>query len=73
MPKMPATAGTAHPPSSAVGAARAAANELAGKVEIEVVQALIDNLSGIDFEENAVGRWGGPARDLLPNTSVPFS
>ena len=21
----------------------------------------------------AVGRWGGPARDLLPNTSVPFS
>ena len=19
------------------------------------------------------GRWGGPARDLLPNTSVPFS
>ena len=20
-----------------------------------------------------VGRWGGPARDLLPNTSVPFS
>ena len=22
---------------------------------------------------NSVGRWGGPARDLLPNTSVPFS
>ena len=20
-----------------------------------------------------IGRWGGPARDLLPNTSVPFS
>ena len=20
----------------------------------------------------AVGRWGGPARDPLPNTSVPF-
>ena len=24
-------------------------------------------------ERVAVGRWGGPARDLLPNTSVPFS
>ena len=24
-------------------------------------------------EEDQVGRWGGPARDLLPNTSVPFS
>ena len=21
----------------------------------------------------SVGRWGGPARDLLPNTSVPYS
>ena len=22
---------------------------------------------------HVLGRWGGPARDLLPNTSVPFS
>ena len=23
--------------------------------------------------DGCVGHWGGPARDLLPNTSVPFS
>ena len=28
---------------------------------------------GPGLEGKKVGRWGGPARDLLPNTSVPFS
>ena len=26
-----------------------------------------------DEDKESLGRWGGPARDLLPNTSVPFS
>ena len=31
-------------------------------------------LPGVDaMEDSSFGRWGGPARDLLPNTSVPFS
>ena len=28
---------------------------------------------GTTVDRGGIGRWGGPARDLLPNTSVPFS
>ena len=31
------------------------------------------NKSSKKKDKDGIGRWGGPARDLLPNTSVPFS
>ena len=27
----------------------------------------------LELEWEEIGRWGGPAQDLLPNTPVPFS
>ena len=52
-PKKPATDALLHPPGSAVGIARAAANEAQGKAEIDDVQAVMGNLTTIDFEKNA--------------------
>ena len=33
----------------------------------------IANLRKFGRDTKIIGRWGGPDRDLLPNTSVPFS
>ena len=54
-PKKPATDALLHPPGSAVGISRAAANvnEAKGKEEIDDVQAAMGNLTAIDFEEGA--------------------
>ena len=54
-PKKPATDSLLHPPGSAVGIARAAANEAQGKAEVDDVQAVMGNLTSIDFKENADG------------------
>ena len=45
--------------------ARAAAGKVAKHAEGKICRNLLEPLR--------LGRWGGPARDLLPNTSVPFS
>ena len=52
-PKKPATEAALHPPASAIRIARAAANEARGKSEIDDVQAVMGNLTTIDFEEGA--------------------
>ena len=44
---------------------------------VKITKVAAEGLRGVTVSGSAigtkVGRWGGPARDLLPNTSVPFS
>ena len=55
--------------ASMVTALRKAMGSAAGLAERQVYRVI----TAMKVNLHSVGRWGGPARDLLPNTSVPFS
>ena len=46
---------------------------LLAPVALSFISCTIFQVLAASLECWVVGRWGGPARDLLPNTSVPFS
>ena len=68
--------GTAtHPPTAAVAAARASANEAAGKAGLEAVQTVMGNLEDLNFTEDPKDFYDSISglKDAMENDSVSSS